>query len=49
MDTDLMLVSGIILGVMSIPAMLSAFTEGRAKARLLCGADCGHSDFRGLD
>ena len=30
MDTDLMLVSGIILGVMSIPAMLSAFTEGRA-------------------
>ncbi len=30
MDTDLMLVTGIILGVMSIPAMLSAFTEGRA-------------------
>ena len=30
MDTDLMLVTGIILAVMSIPAMLSAFTEGRA-------------------
>ena len=30
MITDLMLVTGIILGVMSIPAMLSAFTEGRA-------------------
>lgn len=30
MDTDLMLVSGIILAVLSIPAMLSAFSEGRA-------------------
>lgn len=30
MDTDLMLVTGIILGVMSIPALLNAFTEGRA-------------------
>jgi hypothetical protein len=30
MDTDLMLVVGIILGVMSIPAMLNAFSDGRA-------------------
>ena len=30
MDTDLMLVTGIILGVLSIPAMLSAFSDGRA-------------------
>lgn len=29
MDTDLMLVTGIILLVMSIPSMLSAFTESR--------------------
>lgn len=29
MDTDLMLVTGIILGVMSIPAMLNAFADGR--------------------
>ena len=30
MDTDLMLVTGIILGVLSIPAMLNSFSEGRA-------------------
>ena len=30
MDTDLMLVTGIILAVMSIPAMLNAFADGRA-------------------
>jgi hypothetical protein len=30
MDTDLMLVIGIILGVLSIPAMLNAFSDGRA-------------------
>jgi hypothetical protein len=30
MDTDLMLVTGIILGVMSIPALLNAFADGRA-------------------
>jgi hypothetical protein len=30
MDNDLMLVTGIILGVMAIPSLLNAFTEGRA-------------------
>ena len=30
MDTDLMLVTGITLGVLSIPAMLNAFSDGRA-------------------
>lgn len=30
MDTDLMLVTGIILGVLSIPALLNAFSDGRA-------------------
>ena len=30
MDTDLMLVLGISLGVLSIPSMVSAFTDGRA-------------------
>lgn len=30
MDTDLMLVTGIILGVLSIPAMLNAYADGRA-------------------
>jgi sugar phosphate permease len=30
MDSDLMLVIGIILGVLSIPAMLNAFSESRA-------------------
>lgn len=30
MDTDLMLVTGIILGVLSIPSMLNAFSDGRA-------------------
>jgi hypothetical protein len=30
MDSDLMLVTGIILGVLSIPAMLNAFADGRA-------------------
>lgn len=29
MDTDLMLVIGIILGVLTIPALLSAFAESR--------------------
>jgi len=29
MDADLMLVAGIILGVLSIPAALSAYTHGR--------------------
>ncbi|MBC7674511.1 MAG: hypothetical protein H7173_00405 [Rhodoferax sp.] len=30
MDTDLMLVTGIILGVLSIPALLNAYADGRA-------------------
>ena len=30
MDSDLMLVTGIILGVLSIPAMLNAYSDGRA-------------------
>jgi hypothetical protein len=30
MDTDLMLVLGISLGVLSIPSMISAFTDGRS-------------------
>ena len=30
MDTDLMLVTGIILGVFTIPSMLNAFSDGRA-------------------
>ncbi len=30
MDTDLFLVIGLFLGVLTIPSMLSAFTEGRA-------------------
>lgn len=30
MNTDLMLVIGIVLGVLSIPAMLNAFSDGRA-------------------
>jgi hypothetical protein len=29
MDTDLMLVVGIVLGVLSVPALISAFSEGR--------------------
>ena len=30
MDTDLMLVIGIILGVLSIPSLLNAYSDGRA-------------------
>lgn len=30
MDPDLLLVIGIILGILSVPAILSAFSEGRA-------------------
>lgn len=30
MDSDLLLVTGIILGVMSIPAMLNAYSDSRA-------------------
>ena len=30
MDTDLFLVIGIVLGILCIPSMLSAYTEGRA-------------------
>jgi hypothetical protein len=30
MDPDLMLVVGILLGVLSVPSILSAFSEGRA-------------------
>lgn len=30
MDTDLLLVIGIVLCVLSIPSLLSAYTEGRA-------------------
>ncbi|PZQ97962.1 MAG: hypothetical protein DI533_12585 [Cereibacter sphaeroides] len=29
MDTDLMMVIGITLGVLSVPSLLSAFSEGR--------------------
>ncbi len=29
MDTDLMMVIGVTLGVLSIPALLSAYSEGR--------------------
>lgn len=30
MDSDLMLVVGLIVGVLSLPALLNAWTEGRA-------------------
>ena len=30
MDSDLLLVTGIILGVLSIPAMLNAYSDSRA-------------------
>ena len=30
MDSDLLLIVGIVLAVLSVPAMLSSFSEGRA-------------------
>ncbi len=30
MDTDLMLVTGIMLGLLAVPALISAYSEGRA-------------------